>query len=195
MTTHTGTDRTPAKTTSTQKPDQKGKQKDDQAKSSKSAAKLTDDARDDATSSASAAADAARKTVKDASEATIGRVTDKVSETKGAAANRIRESADALHDASSRFPEGSLERETAERIARSLSGAAAQVRSTDLQSVASELEYFARRHPAIFAGCAALVGFAAARAMKASARRSEPDHTPYAPTNTAYSARSYRSAG
>lgn len=176
---------------STQNP--KSQLDNDYGTSSDTASNLTDKAKDAAQSEdASKAAETARKAVKDTTDATLGKVADKVSATQSAAADRIRKSAEAMNAASSRYPEGSIEREAAERIARTLNSTASQVGSVDIQSVASELDQFARRHPAIFAGCAALVGFAAARAMKASARRADTGGQPYA---AARGAQPYRSIG
>lgn len=146
---------------------QKARQNGTDDKASKSAGATRTDPRN-------GAAQAARKAVKDTADATIGKVSDKVSATQDAAAERIRDTAEALNSASSRYPKGSPEREVAERIARSLSGAADQVGALDLPTIGEEVTRFARRHPAVFAGCAAMVGFAAARALKASARASDP---------------------
>jgi hypothetical protein len=88
-------------------------------------------------------------------------------ETAEARADRIREAGEA-------FEEDSHVREAADRFADQIGDAARTIREADLGSIADDLTAFARRQPLVFFGGAALLGFAAARALKASERDGMP---------------------
>ncbi|MFC3616027.1 hypothetical protein ACFORG_19925 [Lutimaribacter marinistellae] len=87
-----------------------------------------------------------------------------------------------IRDAGSAFEAGSFARGAADQLADSLTHAATAVRDADFQSMQEDLTAFARRNPLLFFGGAALLGFVATRALKASERHGdkEPD-APAAP--------------
>ena len=90
--------------------------------------------------------------------------------------------ADRLRAAGHEFGDGSLPDRYVGRMADSLSDAADAFAKKDLGALIADTAGFARRNPAAFVGGAALLGFAAARFLKASSR--EPDYytaDPYEP--------------
>jgi hypothetical protein len=103
--------------------------------------------------------DTARERV--ASEAQHAR--DTAAETAEERAKRIREAGEA-------FEEDSYAREAADVFADRIDQAARSMREADLGGMAEDLTEFARRQPLVFFGGAALLGFAAARMLKASER-------------------------
>ncbi|MEY8838081.1 hypothetical protein AB9K41_03460, partial [Cribrihabitans sp. XS_ASV171] len=62
-----------------------------------------------------------------------------------------------------------------------LTHAASAVRDADFNSIQEDLTVFARRNPLLFFGGAALLGFVAARALKASERHDDDGYAPAAP--------------
>ena len=89
---------------------------------------------------------------------------------KDAAAMRAAEEAERVREAGESFDPGSFAHHASEHIADNLSAAARSIESTDLNHVAADVADFARRQPLLFFGGAALLGFAAGRALKASER-------------------------
>ncbi|SFB11320.1 hypothetical protein SAMN05421688_2961 [Poseidonocella pacifica] len=79
-------------------------------------------------------------------------------------AERVANAADA---AAAEFDAGSFEAAAIGKIADEFEGVAARIRSTDLATATHEVTNFARKNPALFLGGAALLGFAAARFLKA----------------------------
>ncbi|MBM9593146.1 hypothetical protein [Roseitranquillus sediminis] len=86
------------------------------------------------------------------------------------AADETSKVAAALRKASEDLSDGSPQERFVAQIADGVAEAADRVRGMTLDEVARETTGFARRHPAAFLGGAALVGFAAARFLKASSR-------------------------
>lgn len=104
--------------------------------------------------------DAAQK-VRDEAEAATDAVTARAEYEAATAAN----AADA---ASRQFEPGSLQAQAADHVANSLQQVAGALRDTDLNEAAGKVSHFARENPVLFLGGAALLGFAAARFLKAS---------------------------
>jgi hypothetical protein len=86
------------------------------------------------------------------------------------AAQRTDETAEQVRDAGRSFDEDSFARHATDRVADQLGQAARSMRDADLGTVADDLTDFARRQPLLFFGGAAILGFAAARMLKASER-------------------------
>ncbi|SFJ70117.1 hypothetical protein [Jannaschia pohangensis] len=96
---------------------------------------------------------------------------EKVEDLKGQATSRIEETAENIRNAGHEFGHDSYQAQAADYLASNLTQAAEMIRDKDLGSVVEDLSTFARRNPALFLGGAALLGFAAARMMKASERQ------------------------
>lgn len=90
---------------------------------------------------------------------------------KQEATHRIDDTAGNIRDAGRAFGADSYQAQAADYLADSLLEAADRIRAQDLDSVAREARDFARRNPAVVLGGAALLGFAAARMLKASEGR------------------------
>ncbi len=107
------------------------------------------------------------------------RAAEEARHAREAAADTAREKAEQVRDAADSFDAESFARQITERIADDLGQAARTVRGADMGSVADDLSDFARRQPALFYGGAAVLGFAAARMLKASERADRDDgHEP-----------------
>ncbi|WP_179378794.1 hypothetical protein [Jannaschia marina] len=83
---------------------------------------------------------------------------------------RIDETAGNIRDAGRQFGADSYQAQAADYLADNLMHAADRIRAQDLDSIAHDASDFARRNPAVVLGGAALLGFAAARLLKASSR-------------------------
>ena len=92
------------------------------------------------------------------------------------AAERAAKEAERVREAGESFDANSFAHAASERIADNLSEAARSIQTTDLNQVTDELATFARRQPLLFFGGAALLGFAAGRAIKASERAEHASH-------------------
>lgn len=127
----------------------------------------------------------AGRTDEDKSVAEIARerAAEEARHAKEAAAQAAKDSAEQMHDAADAFDPESFARQIAERIADDLGQAARSVRAADLNGVADDVSDFARRQPALFYGGAALVGFAAARLLKASERAEHDSAKPHEPAD------------
>ena len=94
----------------------------------------------------------------------------KVEEGKAQATSQIDRTAEQIRNAGHEFGDDSYQAQAAEYLASNLTQAADMIRGKDLGSLVDDVTLFARRNPALFLGGAALLGFAAARMMKASER-------------------------
>ncbi len=110
------------------------------------------------------------------------RATSEAQNARETAAETARERAERVREAGEAFEEDSYAREATDAFADRIDQAARTIRDADLGGMADDLADFARRQPLVFFGGAALLGFAAARMLKASERA---DH--------AHDRRSYRS--
>ncbi|SDY74352.1 hypothetical protein SAMN05444004_10323 [Jannaschia faecimaris] len=95
----------------------------------------------------------------------------KADDVKDKAGHRISDTADTIRNAGREFGADSYQAYAADYLADSLNKAAERIRTHDLEGVALEASAFARRNPAVVLGGAALLGFAAARLLKASDSR------------------------
>lgn len=93
------------------------------------------------------------------------------------AADETGKVASALRRASQDLSSGSPQERLVGQIADGVAEAADRMRGMSAADIARDTTVFARNHPAAFLGGAALLGFAAARFLKASAR-DEPLHLP-----------------
>ncbi|MDG4647806.1 hypothetical protein P6F26_05075 [Roseibacterium sp. SDUM158017] len=98
------------------------------------------------------------------------RVAEEAQNARDAASETAREKADRLREAGEAFEEDSFARHAADQFAEQLGAAARTVRDADLAHVADDVTDFARRQPLVFFGGAAVLGFLAARMLKASER-------------------------
>ena len=97
---------------------------------------------------------------------------------KSSLADEIDRIAAALHAACEELRPGSTAERTMDWAAEGLEKTAGHVRQRDTGQLLDDLGSYARRNPAIFLGGAALIGFAASRFAKASARHDDgyPHH-------------------
>lgn len=94
----------------------------------------------------------------------------KLEEGKAEATAQMDRTAEQIRNAGHEFGDDSYQAQAAEYLASNLSQAAEMIRGKDLGALVDDVTLFARRNPALFLGGAALLGFAAARLMKASER-------------------------
>ena len=139
---------------------------------------------------ASETAEAAKARAKDVAEnakAEASAMADKAKETaygkaeeaKGYASSEIERTAESVRAAGREFGEDSYPAQAAEYLATGLHDAADAIRRRDVGSLVDDVSQFARRNPAVFLGAAAVLGFAAARMMKASERNDYGSYDPY----------------
>ncbi|MFO6465750.1 hypothetical protein ACK8OR_15250 [Jannaschia sp. KMU-145] len=143
----------------------------------KDAAKLAEETGAAAKSRAAELTERAKAEASAAADRAKGMADAKVDEAKSYASGEIDRTAQQIRDAGRQFGESSYQAQAADYLASNLSYAADAIRDKDLSSVADDLTQFARRNPAVFLGGAALLGFAAARLMKASERAELPRYT------------------
>lgn len=117
---------------------------------------------DDVQHAAENIADTARAEAQEATE-----------EVKDRLAARAEAEARAVHRAADEFEGGTYAQQAADQLSDTLSHVAHAVRDADLSEVQADLAAFARRNPLVFFGGAAVLGFMAGRALKAS-ERAEP---------------------
>lgn len=113
----------------------------------------------------------------------------KADQIKGAAATEAGEVADRVRKAGSAFGADSLAHDATNRIADNLGQVAQSMRDADFGKIGADVSDFARRQPLVFFGAAAVLGFAAARMLKASERAdgshvAAPTPTPEAQSTT-----------
>lgn len=118
----------------------------------------------------------ARGHLQDAAQAARDRAYEEAETFRNRAEDEVRTSAEAFREAASEAEGHPVQEQAMNQIAETMSHAADALRDVDIQSIPDDLSEFARRHPAIFLGGAALVGFALARFLKASSRTRQPDY-------------------
>ena len=128
-----------------------------------------------------AATEAAKETAREYAEKAREEAYHRGEAYRDYAADETGKVAAALRKASDDLSEGSPQERMIGRIADEVADAADRMRGMTIDDVLGETNDFARRHPGAFLAGAALVGFAAARFLKATS-----DDEPYAP-DTAYS--------
>lgn len=124
----------------------------------------------------------AQSVAQDAKEAVVAKAASTVSAVREAAVERADGARESLSDVGDRIA-ASLNRASAEAldsalqsrlltsVAQGLSKASTTLRERSVTDLADDVKVFARRHPGAFMAAAAVVGFAAARFVKSSARR------------------------
>lgn len=100
------------------------------------------------------------------------------------AADETGKVAEALRRASQDLSSGSPQERFVGQIADGVADAADRMRGMSLNDIARDTSTFARTHPAAFLGGAALIGFAAARFLKASSRDEDDEDELYLPPAT-----------
>lgn len=131
----------------------------------KEAANVGDEIRDRGAEAAKAARDTARGYAERARDEAYARG----EEYRNYAADETSKVASALRRASEDLSSGSPQERFIGQIADGVADAAERMRGMTAGDVARDTTEFARRHPVAFLGGAALVGFATARFLKASA--------------------------
>ncbi|NJM81465.1 MAG: hypothetical protein HC844_02340 [Tabrizicola sp.] len=89
---------------------------------------------------------------------------------KDAASEKIADVAGALRNAASDMKGGSVAERTLGQIADGIADASESLQGKDIGQMIRSASDLARRNPVIFVGGAVLIGFAAARLLKASAQ-------------------------
>ena len=99
-------------------------------------------------------------------------VRGKADDAKAYVADEVKDISMALRHASEELRGGSAQERTLGTIAGSLADASDSIRDKDLGEIVAMVSKVARENPLLFLGGAALLGFAASRYAKASARTS-----------------------
>ncbi|WP_299031412.1 hypothetical protein [uncultured Sulfitobacter sp.] len=102
-----------------------------------------------------------------AKEAIYSEAERKTEQLRDAAAEKVTNAANAADAAANEFGSDSLQARAAHQIADQVEGLASRLRTVDLNTATRDVSNFARQHPALFIGGAALLGFAATRFLKA----------------------------
>ena len=136
----------------------------------KSAKEMATETAEAAKARAAEVADRAKAEAAQMGERAKSMAYDKADAYKSQGASEIDRTAARVRAAGEEFGEGSYPAQAADYVASSLSQAADALRNQDIDGMVGEVSRFARRNPAVFLGGAALLGFAAARMMKASER-------------------------
>lgn len=127
----------------------------------------------DAKSGAAEFADTARERAREMAEEAKTRAYDYGREYKNEAANETSKIAEALRKAADDLHDGSPQERVFAKLADTVADTADGIRDMELDEMAYAVNDFARRNQAAFLGGAALLGFVAARFMKASARHDD----------------------
>lgn len=138
--------------------------------SEKTAAEMLDETKRAASDEAASLSDKAKAQAGELAEKAHEMADSKFDEVKENASGRIEETARHIRNAGHEFGDDSYQAQAADYLASNLTRAADMVRGQNLSTLTSDLTQFARRNPALFLGGAAMLGFAAARLMKASER-------------------------
>ncbi len=124
----------------------------------------------DAKSGAAEFAETARERVTDMAQDARDRAWQYGQDTKNEAANETSKVAEALRKAASDLHEGSPQEKIFAKLADTVADTADGLRDMDIDEMGYAVNDFARRNSAAFLGGAALLGFVAARFLKASSR-------------------------
>ena len=127
----------------------------------------------DAKSGAAEFADTARERAREMAEEAKTRAYDYGREYKNEAASETSKIAEALRKAADDLHDGSPQERIFAKLADTVADTADGIRDMELDEMAYAVNDFARRNQAAFLGGAALLGFVAARFMKASARHDD----------------------
>ena len=106
----------------------------------------------------------------------VGEAIEVAETTKARAHDSAATAADAASAAAAEFDPDSLQHQLTGQVAAHLRGVAGSIGEADIQTVANDVQRFARQNPLMFLGGAALLGFAAARFLKASDRTQPAPH-------------------
>lgn len=122
----------------------------------------------------------------DVAETTMAKLNDSSRKAQDKIADRAETEARNVAEAGAAFEDNPYARQAAEKVSETLTQVAEAVRSADLGTLQRDVTNFARSNPAVFFGGAAVLGFLAARAMKASERADiDADYTgDYTPGRT-----------
>ncbi|WP_425093465.1 hypothetical protein [Tropicimonas sp. S265A] len=124
----------------------------------------------------------AKEATADVVDTAMAELNESSKKAKHHVADHAEAQADSFAEASQAFSDNPYARQAAEHVSETLTQFAYAVRTADLGTLQHDVTDFARRNPALFFGGAAVLGFIAARAMKASERAETPDwETPSAP--------------
>jgi hypothetical protein len=136
----------------------------------KSAAELARETKDAAADRAAELTAQAKAEAAEMGDRAKGLAADGAEQAKGYASDTIAGQAETLRQAGREYGEDSYQAHAADYLATNLAQAADVLRHKDLGALGNDVATFARRNPALFLGGAALLGFAAARMMKATDR-------------------------
>lgn len=120
---------------------------------------------DDAVEEAAATAQSSVEGLKAGAEDMANSARETAESTAEAVADRASRAADTLRDAAASLRDGSFQERSFGQLAASLADASDAIRDKDLGQLSRDVSNFARRNPLLFAGGAALLGFAVARMM------------------------------
>ncbi|PVA08191.1 hypothetical protein [Thalassorhabdomicrobium marinisediminis] len=126
----------------------------------------------DSTDTAQAIKDGAQDLAHKAQEQVTGAAEDAAESARQTAVEQADTYADAVHDAEQNFDPNSLQAEALRQVSSTIEGFTSQLRDKPVDEMLDDAAVFARRNPLLVLTGAAVLGFAAARFMKASPRRS-----------------------
>lgn len=141
---------------------------------SESAREMAEDTASAARSRAAELGERAKAEARGLGDQALGMAEAKVDEAKGYATSEIDRQAESIRNAGREFGDDSYQARAADYLASNLQQAADVIRSKDLGTMVDDISTFARRNPGVFLGGAAVLGFAAARLLKAT-ERSRPN--------------------
>lgn len=117
--------------------------------------------------------DQAKQTAAHVADQAKAQVTNQIDAKKDSAVQTMGTVANVLRETGGKLKEAGPLADVAERAAEGIERVAGFVRTRDIGDLATEVERFARREPALFLGAALAVGLLGGRFLKSSARRRE----------------------
>lgn len=131
-------------------------------------------------------ADMAKQAAASAINSAANGANAQVDAARSSAADEVSNVASALRTAAEEMRTGSSQERAIGQIAESLADASDALRDKDLNTVVSDVSEFARKHPLVFLGGAALIGFAASRFAKASGETGSSTDNRSAPSTSTF---------
>lgn len=111
--------------------------------------------------------DTAKGMAEDAAQAAEAKAKRGAAKARDRAAEETQKAANAAEAAAGEFDAGSVQAQAIEHVARRIDDIADQLRTTDIDRMASMIGDAARKNPMLFVAGAALAGFAVTRFLKA----------------------------
>lgn len=114
--------------------------------------------------------DRAKRLTQDARDSVAETAREQGEEVRDAAVEQADKVADAARDARQNFDSSSLQAEALKAVSQQIEGVTQRLRDRPIEDLIDDAAVFARRNPLLVLGGAAILGFAAARFLKAEPR-------------------------